>query len=107
MEISLSCNSIAFMAPCDACCISSTVQNKMTNSVAEYQSTPKGWICPNVMHNCMMSSSMIEATSNRVPSLYVTINMHIHVLRVGSLVGTGSLPKAVAMDEVDIFSNFL
>ena len=43
----------------------------------------------------------------RVPSLYVTMNTHIHVLRVGSSVGTGSLPEAVAMDEVDIFNNFL
>ena len=31
------------------------------------------------------------------------INMHIHALRVGLLVGTGSLPEAVAVDEVDIF----
>ena len=50
-----------------------------------------------------MSSSMIEVTSNGVPSLRVMINMHICVLRVGSLVGTGSLLKAVAVDEVEIF----
>ena len=47
---------------------------------------------------------MIEVTSNGVPSLYVTLNMHICVLRVASLVGTGSLPEAVAIDEVDIFN---
>ena len=29
--------------------------------------------------------------------------MHIHALMVGSLVGTGSPPKAIAVDEVDIF----
>ena len=29
--------------------------------------------------------------------------MHIHALRVGLLVGTGSLPEAVVVDEVDIF----
>ena len=46
---------------------------------------------------------MIEVTSNEVPSLCVTINMHIHALRVASSVGTGSLPEAVAVDEVDFF----
>ena len=44
---------------------------------------------------------------NGVPSLCVTINMYIHALRVGLSVGTGSLPKAVAVDEVDIFIFFL
>ena len=58
------------------------------------------------MQNCMMSSSIIEATSNGVPSLCITINMHICVLRVGSLVGGGSLPEAVAVDDMDIFNNF-
>ena len=64
-------------------------------------------MCPNVTQNCTMSFSMMEVTSNGVPSLCVMINMHICALRVGSLVGTGSLPKAVAMDEVEIFDNFL
>ena len=50
-----------------------------------------------------MSSSIIEVTSNGVPSLCIMINVHIHALRVGLLVGTGSLPEAVAVDEVDIF----
>ena len=60
-------------------------------------------MCPNVMHNCMMSSSMTEVTLNRVPSFCIMINTHILVLRVGSSVGPGSLPKAVAEDEIDIF----
>ena len=60
-------------------------------------------MCPNVTHNCMMSSSVIEVTSNGVPSLCVMINMHICALRVGSLVGTGSLPEAVAVDEEILF----
>ena len=50
-----------------------------------------------------MSSSVTEVTSNGVPSLCILINMHIHALRVGLAVGTGSLPDAVAEDEVDIF----
>ena len=61
-------------------------------------------MCHNTMHNCTMSSSVIEATSNGVPSLHVTINMHIHALRVRLSVGTGSLPEAAAVDEVDIFT---
>ena len=61
-------------------------------------------MCPNVTHNCTMSSSVIVETSNGVPSFCVTINAHIYVLRVGSLVGTGSLSEAVAIDEVDIFN---
>ena len=103
MAINSLCHSIAFMAPCDACCISSAMRNKATNSVAKYQSTPKGWMCPKVMHIYTMSSSVTEVTSNVVPSLCIMINIHIHALRVGSSVGTGSLPKAVAEDEVDIF----
>ena len=47
---------------------------------------------------------MIEVTSNGVPSLCVMINMHIHVLRAGLSFETGSLPEAVAVHEVDIFS---
>ena len=107
MVISLLHNSVAFMAPHDAHCISSAMQIKMTDSVAEYQSMPKELMCPNTKQNCMMSYSIIKATSNGVPSLCVTINMHIHALRVGSSVGTGSLPEAVAVDEVDILNNFL
>ena len=49
-----------------------------------------------------MSSSMMEVTSNGVLSSYIMINTHILALRVGSLVGTGSLPEAVAEDELDI-----
>ena len=63
-------------------------------------------MCPNTTHNCMMSSSVIEVTSNGVPSSRVMINTHIRALRVGLSVGTGSLPKAVAVDEVDIFIIF-
>ena len=55
------------------------------------------------MHNCMMSSSVTEVTSNGVPSFCIMINTCILALRVGSSIGTGSLPKAVAEDEVDIF----
>ena len=80
------------------------MQNKATNSVAKYQSTPKGWMCPKVMHICTMSFSVIEVTSNGVPSLCVMINTHVLALRVGSSVGAGSLPEAVAEDEVDIFA---
>ena len=50
-----------------------------------------------------MSSSIIEATSNGAPSLCIMINTHIPALRMGSLVGTGSLPETVAVDEVDFF----
>ena len=60
-------------------------------------------MCPNIMQNCTMSSSIIEATSKGVPSLCIMINMHIHALRVGLSVGTTSLAEAVAVDEVDIF----
>ena len=50
-----------------------------------------------------MSSSVTEVTSNGVPSFHVMINTHILALKVGSSFGTGSLPKAVAEVEVDIF----
>ena len=50
-----------------------------------------------------MSYSVIEVTSNGVPSFCIMINTHILALRVGSLVGSGSLPKRVVEDEVDIF----
>ena len=60
-------------------------------------------MCPNVMHICTMSSSVTEVTLNRVPSFHIMINTHILALRVESSVATGSLPKAVAEDEVDIF----
>ena len=46
MAIGSSHNSIAFMAPCDAHCISSVMQNRATDSVAEYWSTPKGECAP-------------------------------------------------------------
>ena len=55
------------------------------------------------MHNHMMSSSVTEVTSNGVPSFCIMINTHILALRVGLSVGTGSLPEAVAEDEVDNF----
>ena len=95
-------NSIAFMAPHDAHCISSIMQNIATNSLAKNQSTPKGWVCPNVMHIFMMSSSVTEVTSNGVPSACIMINTLIFAPRGGSLVGTGSLPEAVAEDKVNI-----
>ena len=60
-------------------------------------------MCPNVRHICTMSSSVTEVTSNRVPSLCIMKNTHILALNVESSVGTGSLAKAVAEDEVDIF----
>ena len=60
-------------------------------------------MCPKVAHICMMSSSVTQVTSNRVPSLHIIINMHTCALRVGLSVGTGSLSEAVAVDEVDIF----
>ena len=82
--------------------ISSVVQNRVTNSITEYWSIPNGWVCLNVMHISMMSSSDTEVTSSGVPSFLVTINMHILVLRWGSSDGTWSLPEAVAEDKVDI-----
>ena len=50
-----------------------------------------------------MSSSVTEVTSNGVPSFHIMINTHILALRVESSVETGSLPEAVAEDEVDTF----
>ena len=64
-------------------------------------------MCPQIMHICSMSSRVTEVTSNGVPSLCIMINTHILTLRVGLLVGTGSLPEAVAEDEVDIFDLYL
>ena len=97
MAIGSLCNSVAFMAPHDAHSIFPPCRIKQPSLLLNS-------MFPNIMHNCKMSSSVIEETSNGVPSLCVTINMHIHVLRTGSSVGTGSLPEAVAIDEVDIFN---
>ena len=98
-------NSIAFMALHDAYCISSVMKNRATDSVAKYQSTPKGWVCPHVTHISNMSSSVTEVTLSGVPSVLVNINTLILVSRWGSSDGTWSLPEAVAEDEVDIFLN--
>ena len=60
-------------------------------------------MCPSVTQISKMSSSITEVASNGVPYFCININMHFLALRVGSSVGTGSLPEAVAEDEVDIF----
>ena len=56
MAIGSSCNSIAFVAH-DAHCISSAVQNKTTDSIAKYWSTPKGLSVPQCytyFHNVLL-----------------------------------------------------
>ena len=73
----------------------------MTNSIAEYVSTPLG-VCPNWIQMSMISSCM-EAASNGVPSLLVRARMHVWLWRSTSLFGIQSLAaKAVAVDMVDI-----
>ena len=53
-----------------------------------------------------MSSSNTEVTSNRVPTLFIKMRMHIRVWRLVSLNGTQSLTEAVAEDVVDILGQF-
>ena len=95
-------NAIALMTAHAATSISSTEWNKMTDSTAEYQSTPLGCICPNWMQIPVMYSSCMEVALNGVPSPLVSTRTHIWLRISTSSPGMQSqAAKLVAVDVVD------
>ena len=88
------------MTLCATTCSSSTVWNSMTDSIAEYQSTPLGCVCPNQMQILMMSSSWMEEASNRVPLPQVNTKMYIQLERSITSLGIWSLITEVVIAEV-------
>ena len=79
--IASSCKVIVLMTSHAMTSMSSAEWSNMTNSIAEYLSTPSGCMCPNRTQIVMMSSSCIEAASNRVPSPLVRTKMHVWLRR--------------------------
>ena len=75
--------------------------NKMTNSTAEYWSTPNGQVCALLMQISMMSSSKMEEASIGVPSpLVMVINSNLFQNELGD--GTSWSLNAVAEEVMDI-----
>ena len=94
---------IALMNPYAMTSISSAEWNYITNSTTEYQSTPLGCVCANQMQITMMSSSCMEAASNRVPLPLVSTRTHIQLRSSTSSPGMQLwAAKVVPMDVVDI-----
>ena len=87
MAISSSHNSIAFVAPCDAHCISSAMQKKyqIHCQILEHTQGVSVPQCYAYFHDILLCD---RGDIEWSPSFLVTINMHILVLRWGLLDGT-------------------
>ena len=75
--------------------------NRMTDSAAEYRSTPNGQACALLMQISMMSSSIMEEASIGVPSpLVIESNSNLSQNELGD--GTSQSLDAVAEEVTDI-----
>ena len=88
MAISSLCSSVAFMAPPDACCISSAMWNKTTNSIAEYQSTPKGWMCPNITQDVFLH----DRGDFKQSAIFMCYDKYAHSCFKGGIVSWNWIP---------------
>ena len=80
--ITSSCKAIALTTSHAMNSMSSAEWNNMTDSIAKYLTTPLGCVCPNQTQISMMSSSCMEAASNRVQSPLVRTKMHVWLREV-------------------------